>query len=225
MVIAYSTPELLSIGESVLAMHPHDWLAQQQQINELLDEQSSYFQRNKTTQFKNNNNLSYVDNSPDSYDVQHEFLNRFLIMNQLNNFNGVQEVNNFIPKPAQSRSMTADSLLRDFVQFQQKFGAAKTQDPFTAFTEPPISDKDIIMARFQNKDSHNHPQLTDSVADFFRKAQQIFRPNNTIGVSDPAAIYISQPNRVRRLSDVEAELIAHRNPTSSSRDLEMKNDD
>ena len=47
------------------------------------------------------------------------------------------------------------------------------------------------------------PLLTNSVAEFFRKAQQIYRPEPNV-----------DPTRARRLSDVEAELITSRRDSS-----------
>lgn len=48
----------------------------------------------------------------------------------------------------------------------------------------------------QQYEIHQHQQLTDSVAEFFRKAEQNFYSQASI-----------DPTKVRRLSEVEAEII------------------
>lgn len=98
-------------------------------------------------------------------------------------------------QPATSTTTSATEFLNEFAQYQQKL------------TYPIGFNRDSRRPQYQNH--HYQPQqqqqyqvqpsdppLTSSVAEFFKKAQQNFNPTNTI-----------DPTKVRRLSDVEAELI------------------
>lgn len=92
-------------------------------------------------------------------------------------------------QPATSTVKSASDFLNDFAQFQQQLGQS------------------VQINRDQNQNNwqsqYREPPLTNSVAEFFKKAQQNFNPPTTI-----------DPTKVRRLSDVEAELIGNRSDSS-----------
>jgi hypothetical protein len=93
-------------------------------------------------------------------------------------------------KTSSSSSISADNFLQDFAQFQHNL------------------DQSIQLNRDINWQSEVHKtqqeqqqKLTNSVAEFFKKAQQNFHPNPNSSQPD------SSSTRARRLSEVEAELL------------------
>lgn len=190
----------MSIGETILDMHPQEWLSQQQQLSALfiVDQQNCHYIPDEQM---------YLNNNAAIYEQQ-KFLNDFILMNQLENLSQQQYGNRHQRQYQNSRSMTADTFLKDFAQLQQKLGLMRPAKP-----QNHSGSVSQIMSHFQStgynsqqNNSTSNNQLTESVAEFFRKAQQNFRPN----------VAPEGPAKVRRLSDVEAEMILSRYTKGSS---------
>lgn len=88
-----------------------------------------------------------------------------------------------------SSSMSADNFLQDFAQFQQNLDQSIQLN------------RDIIWQGHTVNNNREQEKLTNSVAEFFKKAQQNFQPTPNLGQPD------STSYRARRLSEVEAELL------------------
>lgn len=86
-------------------------------------------------------------------------------------------------------SISADNFLQDYAQFHSHLDQSIQQNRDTSWQQ-----QHAYMMQQQKQDQ----QLADSVAEFFRKAQQNFHPQK--GGTEAAT-------RVRRLSEVEAELL------------------
>lgn len=91
-----------------------------------------------------------------------------------------------------SNSISADNFLEDFAQFQHHLSQS-------------IQFNRDIKMQLQDPSQNQEQQLSDSVAEFFKKAQQNFHPPSSIGQADSTT---STASKVRRLSDVEAELLS-----------------
>lgn len=87
-------------------------------------------------------------------------------------------------------SISADHFLQDYAQFHNHLDQSIQMNRDISWQQ-----QHAYMMQLQQKQDQ---QLADSVAEFFRKAQQNFRPQG--GSSERAT-------RVRRLSEVEAELL------------------
>ena len=207
MVITYSVSELMAIGETVLDMHPQNWLYQQQQLTVLMEQQKlqSHCHFNHGPGAQSNIGYNPIMNE------EQKFINNIVLMNQLESLNQQQHLNRHHHRQQQqqqyqysdsaSKSMTADTFLRDFEHVHQKLGLTKsTPQSYASMMER--SAGEFIMSQLQGNFQHdsNSNQLTDSVANFFRN----FRPSADLDSS----------SRIRRLSDVEAELIGQKSATS-----------
>lgn len=148
MVIKYSAPELIAIGEMVILKECIARIPNQQQSQQELEPQYHHV---------------YVP--PTSQDT-------------------------FIPQ-RMSSSISADNFLQDFAQFQHNLDQSIQLN------------RDISCQEQATKAQQEREQqkLTNSVAEFFKKAQQNFHPNPSSTQAD------STSTRARRLSEVEAELL------------------